>query len=214
MDYSDQKNYFETAYNTGSDIWTDKLYHSKVFEYLALLPADSMILDLGSGRGRLAFAMVELGFRVIGLDYIHNLGDVNNAEARAKNMQGKIKFIEGDVLDIAFADGSFDAVTDFALLQHMHREDWRKYSSEINRVLKSGGYILNVSLSKDTEQFYDFQPNQSIEGDYEKYGAFFHFFTATELTKVYGENFKLIKQETFYLEKERETLLITLLQKN
>lgn len=214
MNYDEQKNFFETAYKTGSDLWTDKLYHSKILEYISLLPANSLTLDLGSGRGRLSFAMAEMGLRVIGLEYIESLTEINNTEVQAKNLEGKIKFVAGDALEIAFADTSFDAVTDFELLQHLHREDWPKYSSEINRVLKPGGHVLTVCLSKETESFYDFAPSQSIEGDYEKYGVFFHFFTPAELAKVYGDNFKIIKQETFYLEKERENLLITFLQKN
>lgn len=214
MNYDDQKNYFETAYNTGADIWTDKFYQSKILGYLALIPGNALTLDLGSGRGRLAFAMAEMGLRVIGIEYIDSLVEVNNTEVKAKSLDGKIKFVRGDALDISFADGSFDAVTDIGLLQHLHREDWAKYASEITRVLKSGGHVLNVSLSRDTAQFYDFHPKESESGDYEKYGAFYHFFTPEELSEVYGYDFKIVKQETFYLEKERESLLITLLQKN
>ncbi len=214
MNYDDQKNYFETAYNTGADIWTDKFYQSKILGYLALIPGNALTLDLGSGRGRLAFAMAEMGLRVIGLENIDHLVEINNTEVKAKNLEGKIKFIVGDALDISFADESFDAVTDIGLLQHLHREDWPKYQSEISRVLKSGGHVLNVSLSRDTVQFYDFRPKESEGGDYEKYGALYHFFTPEELSEVYDVNFKIVKQEIFYLEKERETLLITLLQKN
>jgi ubiquinone/menaquinone biosynthesis C-methylase UbiE len=214
MNYAEQKNYFETAYNTGSDLWTDKLYHSKALEYISMIPANSLTLDLGTGRGRLAFAMAEMGLRVIGLEYIDSLIEVNNTEVQAKNLEGKIKFVKGDALDISFADVSFDAITDIGLLQHLHREDWPKYSSEINRVLKSGGYVVNISLSRDTASFYDFHPKESADGDYEKYGAFFHFFTPEELSQVYGINFQIVKQETFYIEKGRENFLVTLLRKN
>lgn len=214
MDYSRQKTFFETAYNTGSDAWTDKHYHSKVFEYIMKIPAGSLILDLGTGRGRWPFTMVELGFKVIGVDYISHLIDINNAEAKAKNLQGKIRFVEGDVFDISFADASFDAVTDFGLLQHLHNEDWQKYGEEVNRVVKSGGYVLSVALSKETPKFYDFSPHDSPDGNYEKYGAVYHFFTEEEIKKVYGWNFKVVKSETIFLPKENETLLITLLKKN
>ena len=214
MDYSEQKNYFETAYNTGSDIWTEKLYRSKVLEYLTALPSNALVLDLGSGRGRLAFAMAEMGLRVIGIEYIENLVSVNNIEVKAKHLDGKIKFVDGDALDISFADGSFDAVTDIGLLQHLHRDDWTKYASEISRVLKPGGHVVCVSLSRDTAQFYDFHPKESSDGDYEKYGTYYHFFTPEELSEVYGHDFQIVKQETFYSEKERENFLIMLLRKN
>ena len=214
MDYSEQKNFFETAYNTGSDIWTDKLFHGKILEYLSMIPANSLTLDLGSGRGRLAFAMAEMGLRVIGIENIESLVEVANTEVRAKNLDGKIKFVLGDALDISFADTSFDAVTDIGLLQHLRPEDWAKYSSEVNRVLKPGGYVLVAALSKDTAQFYDFHPKESETSDYEKYGAHFHFFTPEELSRVFGNNFQMVKQEGLYLEKERENFLVMLLRKN
>ncbi len=214
MSYDEQKNFFETAYNTGSDIWTDKHAHRDILHLVSTLPHRSLILDLGTGRGRMAFAMAALGMRVIGLDYIERLADVTNAEVHAKHLDGEIKFVTGDALDIGFADASFDAVTDFGLLHHIHQEDWPQYAAEVSRVLKPGGHVVSVVLSKETEHFYDFSPKNSKENDYTKYGVHYHFFTHAELVDVYGSNFKVVKQETLYLEKERENLLITLLQKN
>lgn len=214
MDYSEQKKFFETAYNTGTDLWTEKHYHSKVFEYITKIPTGAMVLDLGTGRGRWPFTMVELGFKVIGIDYARHLIDVNNAEAKARGMQGKIRFIESDVFAIDFADESFDAVTDFGLLHHLKKEDFEKYGTEVNRVLKSGGYVLNVSLSKETPHFFDFAPKDSMSPDFEKYGVHYHFFTEEEIKKVYGWNMKVVKSETIFLPKENEVLLIALLKKN
>lgn len=213
MDYSNQKDFFETAYRTGSDIWTDKHYHSKVFEYLKMIPGHPTVLDLGTGRGRWPFAMAEIGMQVIGIDYIPHLIEVNNSEAKAKNFQGKLRFIEGDALDIRFADESFDVVTDFGLLQHMHPEDWKQYGSEVSRVLKLGGHYLSVALSKDTPKFYDFNPADSTDGNFEKYGVFYHFFSPEDIRQVFGSDFTVIKSETIYLEKYNETLLFSLLQK-
>lgn len=214
MDYSEQKKFFETAYNTGTDLWTEKHYHSKIFEYITKFPEGATVLDLGTGRGRWPFTMVELGYKVIGLDYISHLVEVNNQEVRARGFDGKIRFIEGNVLAIDFADESFDAVTDFGLLQHLHKEDFEKYGAEANRVLKSGGYILNVSLSKETEHFFDFSPKNSIHPDFEKYGVSYHFFTEEEVKKVYGWSVKVVKSELIHLQKEKEVLVVTLLKKN
>ncbi len=214
MSYAEQKDFFETAYRTGSDIWTDKHYHSKVFEYLKDIPDKATVLDLGTGRGRWPFTMAEMGMHVIGIDYIPHLIEVNNSEAKAKHFQGKLRFIEGDALDIRFEDASFDSVTDFGLLQHMHREDWEKYESEVARVLRPGGYYICVALSKDTEKFYDFSPAESADGDFEKYGVYYHFFSPEDIAQVFGSDFKVIKSENLYLEKFKETLLFTLLQKN
>jgi ubiquinone/menaquinone biosynthesis C-methylase UbiE len=214
MDYSEQKNFFEIAYRTGSDLWTNKNYQTKILEYLEMIPNDSMTLDVGSGRGKLAFIMAETGLRVIGIDYIPKLAEIGNIEVKAKNLEGRVKFVEGDVFDIPFSDVSFDSVVDLALLQHLRRDDWQKYKNEIDRVLKSGGYVLLVCLSKETEKFFEFLPPESTECDFEKYGMFYHFFTPKELNEIFGENYKVIKQEMLDLQKEKEKFLITLFQKN
>ncbi len=213
MSYNEQKEFFETAYRTGSDIWSDKLYHTKIFEYLQYLPDNSTVLDLGTGRGRWPFAMAEMGFQVIGLDYIDDLIEINNKEAKAKHFQGKLAFITGDALDIRFEDESFDVITDFGLLQHMHHEDWEQYGREISRVLKLGGYYLSVALSKETPKFYNFSPAAMEHADFEKYGVFYHFFTPDDFIKVLGPDFKMTKSETIFLPKHNETLLISLFRK-
>jgi len=213
MSYDSQKKYFETAYRTGTDIWTNKLYQSKVFDYLAKIPSGGIVLDLGAGRGRWPFTLVELGFRVIGIDYVNHLVKINNAEVKAKGFEGKLRFIEGDVFDISIEDKTIDVVTDFGLLHHLKKEDWNKYGSEINRVLKNGGYFLNVSLSKESPKFFDFSPKESDESDLEKYGAHFHFFTDEEIQNILGGNFEKINSEVFFPPKETEGYLISLYKK-
>lgn len=214
MSYDAQKKFFETAYRTGTDIWTNKEYQSKIFEYLAKFPSGGIVLDLGTGRGRFPFLMADFGLKVIGIDYITDLIKINNEEVKAKNLQGKVRFIEGDVFDISIADGTVDAVTDFGLLQHLYKEDWQKYRDEIRRVLKPGGFVLNVSLSKETPKFYDFSPKESNEAETDRYGAHYHFFTEEEIGDLFGTGFSLVKSESFFLAKESEAFLITLLKKN
>lgn len=214
MSYDSQKKFFETAYRTGTDIWTNKFYQSKILEYILKIPSQSMILDLGTGRGRFPFTMAEMGMKVIGVDYITELVKINNLEVKAKGLEGKIRFIEGDVFDIPIADNTIDAVTDFGLVQHLYKDDWQKYGSEINRVLKINGHVLVVCLSKETPKFYDFSPKDSTEGEIEKYGAHYHFFTEEEILKIFGEGFEKIKSEVFFPPKEGEGYLIMLLRKN
>ncbi|MCC7469523.1 MAG: class I SAM-dependent methyltransferase [Bacteroidetes bacterium] len=212
MSYVEQKKFFETAYRTGTDIWTNKLYQSKIFGYISRLPENTIVLDLGTGRGRWPFTMAEMGFKVIGIDYIGHLIKINNREVISRNLEGRIRFIEGDVFDINLQNETIDIVTDFGLLQHLVKDDWQKYGSEVNRVLKNGGYVLSVTLSKETKKFYNFSPEDANEADFEKYGVHYHFFTEDELKNVYGHNFKIVNAEVLRL--EGESLLIALLRKD
>jgi SAM-dependent methyltransferase len=82
-----QHEYFDLAYRTGSDIWTHIPYHNLALTMLPPIPADSIVLDVGSGRGLWAFKLIDHGFRVIGLDYIQSIVDRVNADIKLNNMQ-------------------------------------------------------------------------------------------------------------------------------
>ncbi len=185
MDYSYQRNYFQTAYATGSDVWTSANISLDVEHFVERLPAGAMILDLGSGRGRLPFRLAELGFKVIGLDYIKDIVSKNNEEVKLKKLEGKLRFIEGDVFDIPLADASFDAVIDVGLLHHLHPEDWSDYRKEVLRVLRPGGKFFLVAHSKDTLKFLTWHPKTESVSTFERDGTIYHFFTDEELELLF-----------------------------
>jgi ubiquinone/menaquinone biosynthesis C-methylase UbiE len=215
MSYESQKKFFEAAYATGSDIWTNAPYKRIVLEYISNLPQHGMILDLGTGRGLWPFTMAELGYKVIGLDYVKHVIEINNKEVKARHLEGKLAFMEGDVFDIPLTDNSIDAVTDFGLMQHIKKDDWSSYAKQVDRILKQGGYVLIVTLSKKTQNFFGFSPLNATDRNFEKYGVHYYFFEAEEMKQIYGNHFEVIKQETRQMtEHNNETLLFTLLRKN
>lgn len=214
MSYEENKKYFKTAYKTGSDIWTHKNYRAKVFEYISYIPKGGFVLDLGTGRGVWPFILVDFGFKVIGIDYVEDIVNVNNQEVKFRGLSEKLRFVAGDTLDLQFANNTFDVVTDFGLVQHLKKEDFKKYGAEIDRVLKPGGHILNVSFSKGTNHFLDFSPANEENGEFEVRGVFYNFFTDEEIFDLYGEDMQVINQEHIVLpENNNEILVITLLQK-
>lgn len=215
MLYEQNKKYFETAYRTGSDIWTHKNYRAKVFEYISYIPKGGFVLDMGTGRGIWPFIFVDFGFKAIGVDYVGDIIKVNNQEVKFRGLAEKMRFVEGDIFDIHFADQTFDVVTDFGLVQHLNNEDFEKYSKEVVRVLKPGGHILNVSLSKNTKNFLDFSPVNSESGEFQVKGVHYYFFTDEEILDLYGGNVRVINQEHIVLaENHNEIFVITLLQKD
>jgi len=215
MQYEANKKHFEIAYKTGADIWTHKPYKKKIFEFIAQIPKGGFVLDLGTGRGQWPFEFVNLGFKVIGIDYVEHLVRVNNQEVKFKGLQEKMRFMHGDVFEIPFANGTFDVVTDFGLVQHIHKEDFEKYQSEVNRVLRLGGYILNVSLSKNTKSFLSFSPASQESGELQIDGVHYYFFTDEEIMGLYGDSMRIVNQEHIVIkENDGEILVITLLQKN
>jgi len=210
------KEFFETAYKTGSDTWSRISFRGEIIQKLKEeLPANAIILDLGTGRGRFALRLVESGFRVIGLDFISHIVERNNDEAKLQGYQGRARFIEGSVLDIPLTDVSVDAVMDVGTLQHLHPKDFALYAKEVRRVTKQGGLYLNISLSKDTPKFFEWYPKKDKQNDYKKYDLAYHFFETGEINTLFRDAFEIMMQEKESVENPTGQLvyLITLFQK-
>ena len=214
MDYHEHKKYFEIAYKTGTDIWTNLPLKSRGKMLIEKLSPGALILEVGSGRGLFAKQLAEEGFRVIGIDYEKNIVQKDNAEIKNWGLEGKLKFVEADALDIPFTDNSFDAVCDFGLLENLYKDDWVQYANEISRVLKKGGFYLNTSLSRETQNFFEFHPKGSLSGEFQKYGVHYHFFDKTEMDDLFNHQLNPIEQDIEFTDKPNQiALLETLFQK-
>lgn len=215
MDYSIHREYYRTSYQNGADIWTHlpvKMQTAK--KLVGKIPAGGTILDIGSGRGLIAKHLAEMGFKVIGIDFEKNIVEKVNGEIKSWGLEGKLKFIEADVFNIPFTDASFDGVCDFGLLENLHKEDWNKYASEINRVLKPGGYYLNISLSRKTINFLNYSPINSPDGELNKHDIHYHFFVKEEMQGIFKDSMTLLSDSIEFVEKPREiALLQTFFQK-
>lgn len=92
------------------------------------------ILDAGCGTGGDALFLRRYG-EVVGLDY--------SPEAAAlvgDRLPGR--FARGSVLDLPFADASFDLVTSYDVLYHRGVPDEATALAETRRVLRPGGHLL------------------------------------------------------------------------
>ncbi|MCF7835598.1 MAG: class I SAM-dependent methyltransferase [Candidatus Marinimicrobia bacterium] len=213
MSYEEQKKYFEQSYTTGSDIWTHIPYEKRGLPLLSKLPKNSLILDVGSGRGMWSFELAEMGYRVIGIDYAKNAVDKANNGSKDRGLEGKIKFVEGDVLNMPFKESTFDAVVDFGLMQHLHKNDWDKYIKEVSRVTRTEGFFLKVVFSKETTSFLGFNPKESETADFEKDGIHYHFFTKEEIAEIFEKNFEIIEQKIEAPSKKDVPIFISTLMK-
>lgn len=190
--YDQSQEYFGTAYRTGSDVWTHIPFQAKAEELTDKLAPNAFILDLGSGRGKFPFQLAAKGFRVIGLDSVSAIVAHGNAEIKDHGQSEVMRFVEGDALDIPFAEESFDAVTDVGLLQHLSPDDWQQYVSEVDRVVKPMGYYFLIAFSRETAAYLNWTPKKDAHGDYEYEGVFHHFFTEDEIRRIFEEKFEII----------------------
>lgn len=214
MDYQAHKDHFSKAYATGSDIWTPLSIPLRGTKLIKKLPAGASILDVGSGRGLFAKQLAEMGFKVIGIDFESGIVAKANEEIKHWGLGGKLKFIVADALKLPFVDNSFDGTCAFGLTESLHKEDWSKYAEEIRRVLKPGGFYLNVSFSRKTINFLNFSPIASPDGELEKPDIHYHFFEEKEMAAIFEKKLSLISQEIEFIKKPVELgLLESLFQK-
>jgi cyclopropane fatty-acyl-phospholipid synthase-like methyltransferase len=185
----EQRVYFTRAYTTGTDLWSQLPVASLRNEFIAGLPQNALVLDVGAGRGLWARTLVESGVRVIGIDYVETIVAHVNNELKDRGWESRARFVVADVREIPFIDASFDAVTDIQLFTHIKKEDRLKYKNEITRVLKSGGSFLLTTLSKQTHRYFNWHPRASEVTFFEKDGVSYSFATKDELCEFFGDAF-------------------------
>lgn len=191
MSYEAQDTFFSQAYRTGTDHWTSIPYSRRAHELAVYIPKGSLVLDLGTGRGKLLFELADLGFRAIGLEKDATSVKRGNNAIKDQSLDHEIRFIEGTALDVPLVDQSFDAVVDVGLLHHIKPDDYATYVSEAHRVLKPGGFFFMVVLSKDTPHYLSWQPSREEASDFEQEGVRYHFFSDAELTKLFEKDFDI-----------------------
>lgn len=214
MSYDVLQRHFETAYRTGTDLWSDTGTMINAKALAEVIPNHGMVLDLGCGRGRFTFELAKHGLRVIGLDIVKSIVKQGNEEVKRRELEKSLRFVEGTAFDVPFAENGFDAVVDIGLLHHIRPEDFTKYVNEVARVTKQGGYLFLVELSKENNSYLSWNPKADEKNDFDYHGIPYHFFSAEEVEKIFSPKFKVVSQKIKYREdRNQEAYLVSLLQK-
>lgn len=121
----------------------------------------SRILDICCGTGDLALTMAYLAQNhpeITGLDYSQPMLDIAQAKASELPSGHNIRFINGDVSRLPFANGYFDCIgISFAFRNLTYNNPLTpEYLKEILRVLKPGGRFVIVESSQPKTAFVRF----------------------------------------------------------
>jgi len=113
-------------------------------------------LDLCCGTCDWTIALAKAsGGRTVGLDFSRNMLDVGQAKVDKLGLGKQITLVQGNAMDLPFEDNSFDFITIGFGLRNV--PDIVKTLKEMKRVVKPGGKIVCLELSKPT-----WQPFKSI----------------------------------------------------
>jgi SAM-dependent methyltransferase len=104
-------------------------------ELLADLPADARVLDVGCGDGMRTLA--NLPADAVGLDLSRRGLELANG-----NVPNPL--VQGDMVQLPFADESFDGITAYHAVFHVERATHPAVYREFARVLKPGGRVLTT----------------------------------------------------------------------
>jgi SAM-dependent methyltransferase len=116
-----------------------------------LASGSGRVLDVGAGSGRAAIGVLlaRPHARAVGVDiYSGYWGiDENTPErfmknARIAGVAGRAEARVGDMRQLPFGDGEFDAVVSSYAIDHLRRAERPKAIAEVARVLKPGGEFL------------------------------------------------------------------------
>ena len=107
-----------------------------------ILPGER-VLDIGCGRGEVAWNCAERGAKAHGMDYSSaamNIARQLMEHARGNNLNLSLE--QGSATQLPFSSGSFDKVFMLDIVEHLYQADLARTFLEVHRILKPGGKLV------------------------------------------------------------------------
>ncbi|MDQ8738567.1 methyltransferase domain-containing protein [Paenibacillus sp. LHD-38] len=104
------------------------------------LSEGAQVVDIGCGMGRHALALASFGYSVTGIDLSPSLLE----EARRHDIEGAVKWEQGDMRELPLEAGTFDATVNFftSFGYFSYEDDNVKVLRNIRKVLRPNGSFL------------------------------------------------------------------------
>jgi len=124
----------------------DKIWRKKVVKEIVSSNPDT-ILDIATGTADLAILMAKKSDKatVTGIDAAENMLKIGQEKVAKANLTERISLMQGDALNLPFANNSFDTVTCAFGIRNF--ADRQKGLDEMQRVLKNGGQVAILEFS-------------------------------------------------------------------
>lgn len=167
---------------------------------------DLTALDLGSGTGKHANYLAELGNKVAGIELAPTA--LRMSQDRAKKLGVTVDYRLGSIGEpYPFPDHAFDLVIDVMSSNSLNERERVIYLEEVERVLKPGGHFFVRALCKDGDKNTKNLLAKNPGTEYDTYinkdmNLIERVFSETDFKKMYGEKFIIqeLAKKTNYAE--------------
>ncbi|MFB6362483.1 demethylmenaquinone methyltransferase [Paenibacillus elgii] len=126
-----------------------KAWRSFTMKKINVKPGETAIdLCCGTADWTISLAKASGTGNIVGLDFSQNMLDVGDEKVKRLGMDKQIKLVQGNAMALPFEDHSFDYATIGFALRNV--PDLVKVIEEMQRVVKPGGMVISLELSKPT----------------------------------------------------------------
>jgi len=188
MNIEDQKSFYDKYWSTTKFINSLQLRRCvKILDYFTVVKRQirkPLILDLGSGDGRLTAFLGQFG-KTDAVELSQQ------AVEKCNTLYPHVNFQHGDALTFDFEGKTYDVIVSQEVLEHI--EDKDKYLGVCADILKPGGYLIMTTPNKKVLDYMtdgDTWSDQPIELPVSK----------SELKRLLAkQNFKILKYESIVM---------------
>lgn len=129
-----------------------KLWRRKTMKKLNIKPGQSAIdICCGTGDWTLDLAVGSQTGKIVGLDFSGNMLEIARKKLDQNDFQ-EVDLIEGNAMNLPFDDNQFDYATIGFALRNV--PDIKQVLTEMARVVKPGGKVVSLELSRPTIPVY------------------------------------------------------------